>query len=199
MARINERIDDCVSLAFTAGPRYQTDSVRLDNGGEVRNRRWQYPLQEYSASFENVGRDVMQEILRFQHAAAGSWLDFRFKDWSDYEATLEPLSPEIGTTEPVQLVKTYTAGAHSSQRIIQAVVSATIYADGSPVAGTLDTELGTFTPSAPWAAATYSWSGEFDVWVHFTEDYNPFSASTINHWSSSVTLVESRQFAEAES
>lgn len=197
--RINERIDECVSLQFTAGPRYRTDSVPLDNGGEVRNRRWMYPLQEYSASFQNVRREVMQEILRFQHAAAGRWLDFRFKDWSDFEAINQPLSPVIGTQTPVQLVKTYTAGAHTSERIIQAVVSATILADGSPVAGTPDYELGLFTPDADWAAATYTWSGEFDVWVHFTEDYNPFSATDYNHWSSAVTLVESRQFPDPES
>jgi uncharacterized protein (TIGR02217 family) len=153
MARINERISECVSLQFTGGPRYRTLTVPLDNGMQVRNRRWQYPKHEYAAEFLNLRPEDRNEVLRFIHAAAGSWLDFRFKDWMDYEATNEPLSPQIGTTEPVQLVKTYTAGGHSSQRVIQAIVSATVYADGSPVAGTLDTELGLFTPDAPWATA----------------------------------------------
>lgn len=193
MARINERISECVSLQFTGGPRYRTDKVPLDNGFEVRNRRWQYPKHEYAAEFLNFRPADRDEVLRFMHAAAGSWLAFRFKDWMDFEATLESLSPEIGTSDPIQLVKTYTAGGQTSQRVIQAIVSATIYADGSPVTGTLDMELGTFTPSSPWAAATYTWSGEFDVWVHFTEDYNPFTATDINHWTAQITLEEDRQ------
>lgn len=193
MARINERISERVSLEFTGGPRYRTLTVPLDNGLQVRNRRWLYPKHEYSAQFLNLRPDARDEVLRFMHAAAGSWLAFRFKDWIDFTATNEPLSPTIGTSDPVQFVKTYTAGGHTSQRIIQAIVSATVFADGSHVAGSYDDELGLFTPSAPWAAATYTWSGEFDVWVHFVEDYNPFSATDINHWSAQITLEEDRQ------
>jgi uncharacterized protein (TIGR02217 family) len=193
MARINERISECVSREFTGGPRYRTLTVPLDNGLQVRNRRWLYPKHEYSAQFLNFRPDARDEVLRFIHAAAGSWLAFRFKDWMDFTATNQPLSPNIGTTDPVQLVKTYTAGGHSSQRIIQAIITATVFADGSPVAGSYDDELGLFTPNAAWASATYTWSGEFDVWVHFVEDYNPFSATDINHWSAHITLEEDRQ------
>jgi uncharacterized protein (TIGR02217 family) len=193
MARINERISECVSREFSGGPRYRTMTVQLDNGRQVRNRRWLYPKHEYAAQYLNFSPQARDEVLRFMHAAAGSWLDFRFKDWMDFTATNEGLSPNIGTSDAVQFVKTYTAGSNSSQRIIQAIVSATVYADGSPVAGTYDDELGLFTPSAPWAAATYTWSGEFDVWVHFVEDYNPFSATDINHWTAPILLEESRQ------
>lgn len=193
MARINERISECVSLQFTAGPRYKTDTVVLDNGIQIRNRRWLYPKQEYSAEFMNFSPADRDEILNFQHAAAGSWLAFRFKDHTDYEATNEPLAPVIGTMTPVQLVKTYTKGAHSSERIIQAIVTATVRRNGSPVAGTLDSELGLFTPDASWVAGTFTWSGEFDVWVHFADDYNPFSATDRNHWTAQITLEEDRQ------
>ncbi len=193
MARINERISECVSSQFTGGPRYRTDTVPLDNGRQVRNRRWLYPKHEYAAEFLNFEPDDRDEVLRFMHAAGGSWLAFRFKDWMDYTATNEPLSPEIGTQTPVQLVKTYEAGGHTSQRIIQAIVSATIRMDGDPVAGELDMELGLFTPDADWELGTYTWSGEFDVWVHFTEDYNPFTATDKSAWTAQITLEEDRQ------
>lgn len=193
MARINERISECVSSQFTGGPRYRTDTVPLDNGRQVRNRRWLYPKHEYAAEFLNFNPEDRDEVLRFMHAAGGSWLAFRFKDWMDFSASAEPLSPEIGTSNAVQLTKTYVAGAHSSERIIQAVVSATVFADGLAVSGTMDMELGLFTPDEPWVAASYTWSGEFDVWVHFTEDYNPFTATDINHWTAQVTLEEDRQ------
>lgn len=199
MARINERISECVSLQFTGGPNYRTDGVVLDNGWEVRNRRWLYPKHQYSAEFLNFSPAERDEVLRFIHAAAGSWLAFRFKDPMDYQANDEPLSPEIGTSTPVQMIKTYTAGGHYSERVVQAIVSATINANGSPVTGTMDMELGLFTPAAPWAAATYTWDGEFDVWVHFTQDYNPFTAADKNHWTAQITLEEDRQFGESES
>lgn len=193
MARINERISECVSLQFSGGPRYKTDSVPLDNGEDVRNRKWVYPKHEYSAEFLNFTEAERDEIIAFQHAAAGSWLAFRFKDWMDFQAVDQPLSPAIGTQTPIQLVKTYTVGAHSSQRVVQAIVSAVIERNGSTVAGTYDDELGLFTPSANWVAGTFTWSGEFDVWVHFTDDYNPFTATDKRHWSAQVTLEEDRQ------
>lgn len=193
MARINVRIDDRVSRQFTGGPRYRTESVPMDNGDDVRNRLWAYPKHEYSAEYLNFEPGPRDEIIAMQHVAAGSWLDFRFRDWMDFEANNESLSPEIGTSNPVQFVKTYTKGAHSSQRIIQAIVSATVYRNGAPWAGTYDDELGLFTPAEPWTSATYTWSGEFDVWVHFQEDYNPFTASDRNHWTAPITLVEERQ------
>lgn len=193
MARINERISECVSSQFTGGPRYRTDTVPLDNGRQVRNRRWLYPRHEYAAEFLNFTPEDRDEVLRFMHAAGGSWLAFRFKDWMDFEAVGESLSPVFGTQQPVQLVKTYEAGGHTSQRIIQAIVSATVFMDGDPVAGELDMELGLFTPDADWEAGTYTWSGEFDVWVHFTEDYNPFTATDKNAWTAQITLEEDRQ------
>lgn len=193
MPRINERISTCVSLQFTGGPRYRTETTPLDNGDEVRDRKWLYPKHEYTAAFQNFNQVDRDEVISFQHAAAGSWLDFRFKDWMDFQAVGQPLVPVLNTMTPVQLAKTYTKGAHSSQRIIQAVVEATVYRNGVPFAGTMDEELGLFTPDANWTDATYTWSGEFDVWVHFTEDYNPFSASSLEYWSAQILLEESRQ------
>jgi uncharacterized protein (TIGR02217 family) len=193
MARINVRINECVSRQFTGGPRFRTDSVPLDNGDEIRNRQWMYPKHEYSAEYLNFDPESRDEIIAMQHVASGSWLDFRFKDWMDFEAFSEPLTPEIGTSDPVQFVKTYTKGAHTSQRIVQAIVSATVYRNGVAWPGSYDDELGLFTPDAAWTAATYTWSGEFDVWVHFQEDYNPFTATDKNHWTAPILLVEERQ------
>lgn len=193
MPRINERINECVSLEFTGGPKFRTETTRMDNAVEVRDRKWLYPLHQYQVAYQNLRPEARNEVITMMHVAAGSWLDFRFKDWMDFTATNQPLSPEIGTDNPVQLVKTYTKGGQTAQRIIQAVVSATILANGSLVEGTLDNELGLFTPDEDWAAATYTWSGQFDVWVHFVEDYNPFSASDISHWTAPILLEESRQ------
>jgi uncharacterized protein (TIGR02217 family) len=88
-------------MQFSGGPRFRTDTVPLDNGDDVRDRKWMYPKHEYSAEFLNFNVDDRDEVIAFQHAAAGSWLDFRFKDWMDYEANQEALAPNIGTDDVV--------------------------------------------------------------------------------------------------
>lgn len=191
--RIDERIAECVSLQFTGGPRFRTQTTRMDSGVEVRDRKWMYPRHEYQAEYLNFTQQARDEIIAFQHVAGGSWLDFRFKDWMDYRATDQSLAPNLGTDDPVQLVKTYTKGIHSAQRIIQAIVTGTVLRNGSPVAGALDMELGIFTPDGNWVAGTFTWSGEFDVWVHFVEDFNPFTATDLSHWTAPILLEESRQ------
>lgn len=191
---INTRISKCVAYGFSGGPEYSTLIVSLDNGREQRNRRWRYPRHRYSATYMNLSPEAQREIVSVFHSVAGQWSAFRFKDWNDYQAVGEPLAPTVGTSNPVQLIKTYTFGAASNTRLIQApIAGAVIKRNGSPVAGTLDTATGLFTPSAPWAAGTYTWDGEFDVWVRFASDYNAFSIGAPNARTSDVELIEVRR------
>lgn len=194
MAYINTRLDECVAYGFSGGPAWNTLVVNMDNGREQRNGQWLYPKHRYSAQFMNVRPQARDEILNAFHAARGKLHAFRFKDWNDYTATSEAIAPAIGTSTAVQLVKSYTFGSEVSTRLIQAPVSgAVIYKDGSPVSGTLDTATGLFTPSAPWAAGSYTWSGEFDVWVRFDSDYNAFTIGDWQAHTADIELVEVRR------
>jgi uncharacterized protein (TIGR02217 family) len=127
-------------------------------------------------------------VLAAFHACRGQLHAFRFKDWNDFQAVNEPLAPAVGTTTPVQLVKTYSFGGEATTRLIQApVVGAVVRADGVAVAGTLDTETGLFTPGAAWAGSVFTWTGEFDVWVRFASDFNAF---TIGNWQAHTVDIE---------
>lgn len=194
MAYIDTRVSTCVAYGFTGGPEYSTLVVTLDNGREQRNRQWRYPRHRYSAQYLNLSPEAQREIISLFHAAAGQWSAFRFKDWNDYQAVGEPLAPVVGTSDPVQLIKSYTFGAASSTRLIQApVMGAVIKRNGSAVNGTLDTQTGMFTPAAPWEAGIYTWDGEFDVWVRFASDYNAFAIGAPNARTSDIELVEVRR------
>jgi uncharacterized protein (TIGR02217 family) len=193
MAYINTRLDECVAYGFTGGPEWSTLIVPLDNGREQRNGQWLYPKHRYSAQYNNIPATDRADVLAAFHAARGQLHVFRFKDWNDFTATNEALSPSIGTTTPVQLVKTYSLGAQSTTRLIQAPVSATVYRNGSPVAGTLDTTTGLFTPDSNWIAGTHTWSGEFDVWVRFASDYNAFTIGNWNAHTADIELIEVRR------
>lgn len=195
MAYIDTRLSDCVAYGFTGGPDYRTLVTPMDNGREHRNGQWLYPKHQYSAQFMNIRAEDRDTILAAFHAARGQLHCFRFKDWNDYEATSEVIAPSVGTTDAVQLIKTYSLGAQDTTRLIQAPVSGTVtvYKDGIAVAGTLEANTGLFTPDASWASGTYTWSGEFDVWVRFASDYNAFTIGNWNAHSADIELVEVRR------
>lgn len=194
MAYINTRLSTCVAYGFSGGPEYSTLIVTMDNGKEQRNRQWLYPRHKYSAQYLNLSKEAQKEIIAAFHAAVGQLHNFRFKDANDFTAVNEPLSPSIGTSTPVQLIKTYLLGSQATVRQIQAPVSgAVIRRNGVAVPGTLDVTTGLFTPSSPWVAGTFTWSGEFDVWVRFNSDFNAFSINAPNARTSDIELIECRR------
>lgn len=172
---IDVRLSKSVAFGFTGGPEWSTSIVEMDNGREVRNGQWMYPRHRYSAEYPNLLDGARREVLEAFHAARGRLHAFRFRDWNDYLAVDEPLLPEIGTTTPVQLIKTYQLGPATSTRLIQAPTSCVVRdSSGAQVFGSVDTTTGLFTPASAWADDTFTWSGEFDVWVRFDSDYNAF-------------------------
>ena len=188
MARINQVLDEEVDYGFEGGPRYSTGVVDLENGFEERDSEWMYPRHEYSASFGDIDDPDRDLIISVFHACRGRRHSFLFKDWNDFEAENEPLSVEVGTSNTVQLYKTYAWGQAYTIRPVQALAFATIYDDNDdPVTGTLNLLTGEFTPVGMWGAGSYRWSGEFYVWVRFEADYNPM---TINSWRANTASVE---------
>lgn len=187
MGYISAVLDEEVDYGFEGGPEYSTTVVDLENGLEQRDSQWMYPRHRYSASFNNLDDDARDAIITAFHAARGKRHAFKFKDWNDYVATDEPLVVPVGTSDAIQLYKTYNFGPAYTIRPVQALKSATIYLGGVAVAGTLDVETGMFTPAAAWAAGSYTWSGEFYVWVRFAEDYNAF---VINSWQANTANVD---------
>ncbi len=188
MGYINAVLDEQVDYGFEGGPEYSNEVVDMENGFEHIDSAWQYPRHRYSASFGNVPDADRDYIIAVFHACKGRRHYFKFKDWNDYTATDEPLQVIPGTTEPVQLYKTYSFGQAYTVRPVQALLSATIKTPGGNVVeGVLDTETGMFTPDEAWASGTHTWSGEYYVWVRFDADYN---AMTINSWRANTAKVE---------
>lgn len=191
---IDMRLPECVAYGFQGGPEWNTRIVEMDNGGEVRNAQWMYPRMRFSASFNNLGADGQRAVQAVFYAARGRLYGFRFNDPLDYEAEGEPLAPNIGTSEPVQLTKTYRFGPSAAVRRIQAIVSAEVRnSSGDVVPGSLDAGTGLFVPASPWESDTYEWSGEFDVWVRFDSDYNAFTLGDLDAHSADIELVEVRR------
>lgn len=196
MAYINVRLDECMGYGFSGGGEYKTTVTYMDNGREQRNADWQYPRHRYSIQYNNISTARRDAVVAAIHACRGQLHALRMKDWNDYTATNEVIAPVAGTTTPVQLIKTYTIGGEDTARLIQAPVAGTVtvYRNGIAVAGTLDAATGLFTPDANWeATGTFTWTGEFDVWVRFASDYNPFAISNLDTHTADIELVEVRR------
>ena len=97
------RFSTDISEGSTGGPMYKTYVFEGESGVEQRNVNWPYPRQKYSI---NKGiRDAvdMQEVIDFFYVCKGKAIGFRYKDWTDYNLTLE----NIGTGDGVETVFLY--------------------------------------------------------------------------------------------
>ncbi len=124
-------------------------------------------------------------IVAIYRAHFASLLPFRFKDWSDYQATDEIFGTGDGTTVAFQLSKTYdpslillnTTGSTFYVRDITLLASTpVIEVDGVTKTVVTDYTISssgvvTFT-SAPASTKLCTWTGEFDVPVRFDGPLN---------------------------
>lgn len=177
MAFIEERLLDCVSYGTSGGPTWRTRRISLNSGVVRRNAMRSRPLYRFSVLYKNLDPLGHKAVYDAFNACMGGLHSFRLKDWHDFEAVDEQFALATGSSQTVQLTKTYSFGAQSLARPIRKPVSGTVTLkhNGTPFSPTsvdYTTGLVTFTTTA---GHVVSWSGEFDVPVMFEEDELPFS------------------------
>lgn len=166
------RLLDCVSYGSEFGHQYNTRVNTLRSGHERRNASWSAPLGKYTVVYTNLRADDHKEVIKAHHACMGQLIGFRFKDWSDYQATKEVIGTGTGAAQQLQLTKTYTFGSLSLSKNITKPVQNTLhfYAGDTEIwPSASDYTTGLFTLTAT-AGAVISWSGQFDVPVRFSSD-----------------------------
>lgn len=197
----------CPRYGYTSEPMYSVTVVQRAGGTERRNINWSYPLTRLTITVgpSEGGDPAIQELLRFYHAVRGPGYGFRVKDYADYKscdvgstaaATDQPLDQNDNSPSEYQMLKRYTYGALSQDRLISKPVSGTILvADGGTVKTegsdyTVDYSTGlvelNFTPTG-----AMTWGGEFDIPARFE---GPFPVEIVSHRVQAVsfTLVEIR-------
>lgn len=193
---IDHRLSARASREFRRVAQGKTVITPLRTGGEIRNASWQYKKMKYAASYALLTPTAQEEISSAFYAANAMLLLFRYRDYGDFKAVDSPLTVVEGTTTPVQLTKRYYFGPAYADRMIQAIVNATVNdANGDPIAGTLDKALGLFTPDANWPEGVPTWSGKFDVWVRFNSDEFDMTLHTLDIATTDIELVERRAYA----
>ena len=190
---IDHRLSAQVSNELRRIVEGRTHIVSLDNGDEVRNASWKYSKLKYHANFPQLSAPAQNELLSAFYAARAQLYLFRLHDRTDGRADNAPLDVTAGSRDAVQLTKTYTFGSAQAQRLIQAINHCVVNdAHGAVVEGDVDTALGLFTPKQPWQDGTYSWTGDFDVWVRFGSDQLETTLTRRDVATSDVELWEMR-------
>ena len=190
---LNAYLGPCPGYGWVGGPEFKTRIDELPTGRERRNADWAQARHRYTAPFQNIRRVAYREIKRMHMACRGQLHAFRFRDVLDYQATAEPFGTGDGIKRVFQLCKFSVVDTIAYAREIYALPAAPVIAVGgvATTAFTIDLNRGIVTFSvAPASGALLTWTGIFDIWVRFNQDYLPFSLDNIDVTNGSVDLME---------
>lgn len=175
MAFVEVQFPSDISYGSSGGPEYATDVVAAASGYEQRNINWAEARARYNVAHGVKTKAQLDALIAFFRARKGRAHGFRFKDWTDYQATTETLGMGDGTRTQFQLVKSYVSGAVTETRTIKKPVSSTVQIYKNAVLQSsgvsVDTTTGvvTFT-AAPAAGQVVTASFQFDVPARFDTD-----------------------------
>lgn len=196
---LNAYIEPCPAYGWSGGPGFMTRIVEMQSGIERRNGMWDQPRHRYNLSFLNISKDEFLAIKKMMLVCRGMLHVFRFRDQLDYQAEDEIFGVGDGVTTEFQLRKVSTADGLDYERYVYAISSAVITDDEVVVTPTIDMDRGLVMFSvAPEAGHVLRWSGEFDIWVRFGQDYNPFSLDSPNAVNGSIDVIEVQPPPEVE-
>ncbi len=178
------RLPSAIEIGSRFSPTFNNVIQEAIAGNEQRFGRWDKCRGVGDVSYGLLNSTDpdgdFRAIVALYRAHFGSLYPFRFKDWSDFQATDEPFGTGDGAEVAFQLSKTYdpslillnTAGSLFYVRNIVLLASTpVIKVDGVTKTVTTDYTISsagvvTFTV-APADDDVVTWTGEFDVPVRF--------------------------------
>ena len=160
-----------VERGAVGGPRFQTSVTVLATGREQRNADWPTQRGAWEVSYGVQTKADFATVIAFFYARQGRARGFRFRDWSDYQATSEQIGVGTGAQTDFQLVKAYASVVTYSRAITRPVTGTiAVTVNGVSASFTLQPlgviRLNVAAPAAHIVRATY----EFDVPVRFDTD-----------------------------
>ncbi len=163
------RFPEKVSFGAVGGPRFKTSIATVASGAESRTQEWELERGEWTVSHEARAYGDWQPLLSFFRNVAGMANTFRFKDWVDFECYSGEgfFIDSEGSPVGKQMVKRYTYGPYTYDRVIT-----------KPVQGTITTNAVGLDYATGIATSGTTWYGEFDCWCRLNND--PMKAQVIN-------------------
>lgn len=178
MAFLEERLPITITVGSRGGPVTKRTKVYVQSGRLLQDFPRSRPLHRYDLSFG------IKTLANFE-AVRAMWYvvmftpyeGFRIRDWSDYQATQanSGLTVQGGSPTEWQLQRVYTVGAASFRRNIYKLDGAPLVyrtraGATSQITTTADLNSGIVNIGGHVGGDTYTWVGNFDVPVTFTDD-----------------------------
>lgn len=177
MSFVEVQFPSDISYGSSGGPEYSTDIVETFSGHEQRNINWSQSRAKYNATHGVKTPEQLEELIKFFRARQGRAIGFRFKDWTDYQASAQNIGTGDNVETDFQMVKRYTNGSVTVTRIINKPVdnaALKIYLDAVlQMSGyTIDFATGIVTfDTPPGVDVVVTAEFEFDVPVRFDTDH----------------------------
>jgi len=180
----NARLPPEVESGAVGGPVFKTSILVASSGDEQRVPEWDLARGEWDIGYGIRNKTDLSAVLAFFRAVMGRAFSWRFKDWSDFEATAEPFGTGDGSTVQFQLKKTYSSFSDTPS-VVRSYVRTIKLPRTTPLAiydnaGLVSSSDYTLLAggiiqfnTAPTAAHALTWTGEFDVPVRFDVDKLP--------------------------
>jgi uncharacterized protein (TIGR02217 family) len=187
-----------IAYGAAGGPAYSTSVFVSAAGYEKRNVNWAAARGRWDVGSGVKNRAQFAQLIAFFRARKGRAYGFRFKDWTDYQATAQPIGIGDGTTTAFPLLKTYASGGVTETRPITKPVAGSVAVSLDGVAQSsgwsVDATTGIVTFGVPPAAGVVITADfEFDVPVRFDADQMDLSLDLYEHgqWGQ-IPIVEIR-------
>lgn len=191
MAYLDTYLDPCPAYGWTGGSEFQTRIVSMANGHARYNADWAQEKIRVSTNYQNISIEAQRQIRKVFRVCRAQLHAFRFRDELDYEATNEIFAVGDGVRTDFQLSASFTEDGETYTRNVYAIVSAAVTVNGSPASPTIDLRRGKVVfVSPPANGAVLRWTGVFDIWVRFAQDYLPASLDNPNATNVQVELIE---------
>jgi len=177
MAFLEQRIDARIEQGAQGGPVVPgRTKVYLPNGRLQQNFTASAPIHRFDISHGVRGQADYQLLLDMWMVVMFTpYAGFRFRDWGDYTATQANSRCTLITGSTYQLQRVHTFASIEVLRPIYkpsgtVTVKRTRTGVVSTATATVDSTTGIATISGHTSGDTYTWEGQFDLPVTFTDD-----------------------------
>lgn len=182
------------------GPQFKTSILGFGTGTEQRNQEWANARGVWDVAYGVQNKADYSSLIDFFTARRGMLHGFRFKDWSDFEATLVLLGTGDGIELDYQIVKTYGDAQSTYTRNITRPIASTILVYVNAVLQTITTDY-TITAKgfitfvvAPPSMEDVTCTFEFDVPCRFDMDHLELEVEWYNAAElPDITIIEIRE------
>ena len=178
MTFFEQRLDSKITRGATGGPTVPGRvKTYLADGSLQQNFISTMALHKYDVSHGVRSRAEFQVVIDLWYVVMFTpYTGFRFKDWRDYVATQANSRATMTGAATAQLQRVHSFGGIVVLRDIKKPVTGTVVlyrtraSIVSVATATIDYTTGIATITGHAGGDTYTWTGEFDVPVTFTDD-----------------------------